>query len=85
MYCVYMYVFSDGEIAYIGRTCSLPRRIKEHLKDLFFAEPPSVYFSVCNAFKYLWRSEHKHTTPLEDIKKAKWYIDKAIELLEVKE
>ena len=37
-------------------------------------------FCVCNAFKYLYR--HKRKNGLEDIKKAKWYIDKFIELSE---
>lgn len=35
-------------------------------------------FCLCNAFKYLYR--HKNKNGLEDIKKAKWYIDKLIEL-----
>ena len=35
-------------------------------------------FCICNAFKYLYR--HKRKNGLEDIKKAKWYIDKYIEL-----
>ena len=34
------------------------------------------------AFKYIWRSRKKHETPNEDLKKCRWYIDKAIELLE---
>lgn len=40
-------------------------------------------FCICNAFKYLWR--HKHKNGLEDIKKAKWYVDKYIELSGVDE
>jgi hypothetical protein len=37
-------------------------------------------FCLCNAFKYLWR--HNRKNGLEDIKKAKWYLDKYIELAE---
>ena len=37
-------------------------------------------FCICNAFKYLYRCRRKNG--LEDIKKAKWYIDKFIELCE---
>lgn len=37
-------------------------------------------FCLCNAFKYLWRHERKNG--LEDIKKARWYLDKYIELAE---
>lgn len=35
-------------------------------------------FCICNAFKYLWR--HNNKNGLEDLKKAQWYINKAIEL-----
>lgn len=35
-------------------------------------------FCLCNAFKYLYR--HKRKNGIEDIKKAKWYINKYIEL-----
>ena len=38
-------------------------------------------FCVGNAFKYIWRCTKKHKSPIEDLKKAKWYIDKAIELI----
>ena len=37
-------------------------------------------FCIVNAFKYLFR--HKRKNGLEDIKKARWYIDKRIELEE---
>ena len=35
-------------------------------------------FCICNAFKYLYR--YKRKNGLEDIKKAKWYIDKYLDL-----
>ena len=41
----------------------------------------SVYsFCLCNAFKYLWR--HRSKNQFEDIKKASWYLNKAVELYE---
>lgn len=40
------------------------------------------HFCRCNAFKYIYRSDRKNG--LEDIKKAKWYMDKYIELEEMK-
>lgn len=39
-------------------------------------------FCICNAFKYIWR--HNTKNGLEDIKKARWYLDKYIELSERK-
>lgn len=37
-------------------------------------------FCRCNAFKYLYRSDRKNG--IEDIKKARWYINKFIDLEE---
>lgn len=40
-------------------------------------------FSVGNAVKYLWRSGQKAgETALDDLKKARWYIDREIQRLE---
>lgn len=35
-------------------------------------------FCLCNAFKYIYR--HRNKNGAEDIRKAKWYIDKYLEL-----
>jgi hypothetical protein len=37
-------------------------------------------FNIGNAIKYLWRMEHKNG--IEDLKKARWYIDREIQRLE---
>ena len=47
--------------------------------EVFGAEKVAA-FCECNAFKYLYRCENKHETPQEDWKKARWYLDKALEL-----
>lgn len=36
-------------------------------------------FCKLNAFKYIWRAGDKINT-VEDLKKARWYIDKIIEI-----
>lgn len=38
-------------------------------------------FCICNAFKYLYRHENKNG--VEDVRKAKWYLDKYLELVEL--
>jgi Protein of unknwon function (DUF3310) len=40
-------------------------------------------FNVGNAIKYLWRNglKNQQTHSLEDLKKARWYIDREIERL----
>lgn len=35
-------------------------------------------FCILNAFKYIYR--HRNKNGIEDIQKAKWYLDKYIEL-----
>ena len=40
-------------------------------------------FCTASAIKYLWRWRKKHN-PVEDLKKARWYIDRLIEKLEEK-
>ena len=37
-----------------------------------------IQFCICNAFKYLYRFRRKNG--MEDIQKAGWYINKALEL-----
>ena len=39
-------------------------------------------FCLGNAMKYIWRAGDKHETPLEDLKKAVWYIEREIARLE---
>ena len=36
-------------------------------------------FCIINAFKYLWRYKNKNK-PEEDLQKAVWYINKALEI-----
>ena len=37
-------------------------------------------FCMCNAFKYIWRHDNKNGK--EDIEKARYYVDKALEIAE---
>lgn len=38
------------------------------------------HFCECNAFKYLWRHNAKNGD--EDVRKASWYLNKAVEIME---
>lgn len=40
-------------------------------------------FCLCNAFKYLWR--HRSKNGVEDLKKARWYLNRLIREMEVEE
>lgn len=35
-------------------------------------------FNLGNAMKYIWRADLKHDDALEDLRKAKWYIEREI-------
>lgn len=37
-------------------------------------------FCICNALKYIYR--HRNKNGIEDIRKAKWYIDKYLEIVD---
>lgn len=37
-------------------------------------------FCLCNAFKYIYRCTKKNGSPIEDVKKAVWYLNKFLEL-----
>ena len=45
-----------------------------------FGRREVIIFSKLNAFKYIWRAELKNNE-LQDLEKAAWYLNKAIELL----
>lgn len=39
-------------------------------------------FCLGNAMKYIWRAGLKSADPVEDLKKAKWYVEREIARLE---
>lgn len=41
-------------------------------------------YCVCNAFKYIWRHQHKGKS-VEDIQKAIWYLNRYLNLCEGKD
>lgn len=49
----------------------------EVMEDCFGKEAVQ-HFCLLNAFKYLWRTNHKNG--VEDIEKARWYLDRYLTL-----
>ena len=37
-------------------------------------------FNLGNALKYIWRADLKHDDSSEDLRKARWYIDRELAL-----
>lgn len=57
-----------------------PDHYKQHpsgIECIIVAE----HFSFClgNAIKYMWRAGAKSADPIEDLKKARWYLDREIQ------
>ena len=48
--------------------------------EIIFGKAAVLDFCACNAWKYIWRWKNKNG--LEDLEKAKWYVDKAKELID---
>ena len=47
--------------------------------EVIFGSEALVNFCLCNAWKYIWRWKNKNGS--EDLKKAEWYVNKALNLL----
>lgn len=45
-----------------------------------FGRAAVINFCECNAYKYIWR--YKHKNGMEDLEKAKWYVEKAFTLVD---
>ena len=48
--------------------------------EIIFGRDAVIDFCVCNAWKYIWRWKNKNGT--EDLKKAKWYLQRAYNMLD---
>lgn len=46
-----------------------------------FGEDAVFNFDILNAVKYLFRCKKKHETPIDDLKKAKTYIEHAVSVI----
>jgi hypothetical protein len=60
-----------------------PRHYRSHpsgVECIVVAE--HMTFCLGNAVKYIWRAGLKSEDPIEDLKKAEWYVRREIERLE---
>ena len=68
-------------------TVNHPKHYTSHPSGIECIQVTQHYdFCTGNAIKYLWRAGKKNQdATVEDLKKAIWYINKKIEMLEVAE
>ena len=59
--------------------------IETILDWLQYIDNPQVAYLIGTALKYIPRSPLKHDSPTEDLKKAVFYLNKAIEVIELSE
>jgi ribosomal protein S2 len=45
-----------------------------------FGREAVIHFCECNAYKYIWR--YKNKNGMEDLEKARWYVEKAFTLVD---
>jgi hypothetical protein len=69
----------DDVVNHPSHYCTGKFECIEVMTEVFGKEAVQA-FCRCNAFKYLYRSDRKNG--IEDIKKARWYINKFIDLEE---
>ena len=59
-----------------------PKHYKSHPSGVKCIEiTRHMSFNIGNVVKYVWRARLKHPDVLEDLKKARWYLDDEIEKL----
>ncbi len=59
-----------------------PKHYLEHPSGIECIEVAEHFnFCIGNAIKYLWRAGLKTDNPIEDLKKAAWYVNREIERL----
>lgn len=65
-----------------GERVNHPRHYNEHPSGVECIDiVEHMGFNLGNAVKYIWRADHK-AARVEDLRKAVWYIQREIELLE---
>lgn len=85
-------IYQDQQIKLAGLgDCSTPEvdfvdfppHYREHPSGIECIEVVEhMNFCLGNAVKYIWRAGSKHDSPIEDLKKAAWYLNREIERLE---
>jgi hypothetical protein len=80
---------AEEELAHLAKTLQPAREMVNHPKH-YNSHPSGVEciviietmpFNIGTAIKHLWRCDLKHDTPMEDLRKAHWYIGREIERL----
>lgn len=71
---------SAGQLTVNVDVVNHPPHYNKHPSGVECIDIAEAYnFNIGNAIKYLWRAGLKQRNKLEDLKKARWYVDREIE------
>lgn len=57
------------------------KEVIDVMKDMY-GDTAVFDFALLSAYKYISRCMRKHTTPLKDLRKAQYYINRCVDYLE---
>jgi len=79
-------IYSEGELIEEQRKDDLinkPPHYRQHPSGIECIQiTEHMNFCLGNAFKYIWRAGLKSKNPVDDLKKARFYIDREISRIE---
>ncbi len=80
--CIYGPSFDKPQIKKTHDAVNHPSHYTEHPSGVECIQVTEhMNFCLGNAMKYIWRAGLKSNSPVEDLRKARWYIDREIERL----
>lgn len=72
-----------GHLPIVSDNINHPPHYKSHSSGVECIQiTEHMNFCLGNAVKYIWRAGLKSESPVEDLQKARWYIDREIQRLE---
>lgn len=80
--CIYGPSFEKIEIPALHDPVNHPSHYTEHASGVECIQiTEHMNFCLGNAVKYIWRAGLKNDNAIEDLKKARWYVDRELERL----
>jgi hypothetical protein len=80
--CMFEPSFEDIKIPTLSDPVNHPSHYTEHPSGVECIQiTEHMNFCLGNAVKYIWRAGLKNDNAIEDLKKARWYVDRELERL----
>ena len=80
--CIFAPSFEKIEVPKVHDAVNHPSHYTEHASGVECIQiTEHMNFCLGNAVKYIWRAGLKNDNAIEDLKKARWYVDRELERL----